>query len=73
MSDVFLSIVVPAFNEEARIGASLDRLSEYLGTIDREWEIVVVDDGSDDATATIVSEKASIDSRIRLIQLDESR
>ncbi len=68
MDDTFLTIVVPAFNEEARIGASLDRLRDYLGTIDRSWEIVVVDDGSVDATAEIVSEKVSADSRIRLIR-----
>lgn len=64
----YLSIVVPAFNEEARIGGSLERLREYLMTFDRPWEIVVVDDGSSDRTAEIVDEYSKMDGRIRLIK-----
>jgi dolichyl-phosphate beta-glucosyltransferase len=63
----YLSIVVPAFNEESRIGGSLERLRDYLQSFDRPWEIVVVDDGSSDRTAKIVEERAEIDERIRLI------
>lgn len=68
MDTPFLSIVVPAFNEEARIGGSLDRLRDFLTTFDRPWEIVVVDDGSSDRTAGIVEEHAGDDNRIRLIR-----
>lgn len=64
----YLSIVVPAFNEEARIGSSLDRLREFLMTFDRSWEIVVVDDGSTDRTAEIVEGHLNGDGRIRLIK-----
>ncbi len=66
----YLSIVVPAFNEEARIGGSLDRLTEYLSTFDKSWEIVVVDDGSSDRTAAIVEEHSRLDGRIRLIRAE---
>lgn len=64
----YLSIVVPAFNEEARIGSSLERLREFLTTFNRSWEIVVVDDGSTDQTAEIVNEQSSHDDRIRMIK-----
>jgi glycosyltransferase involved in cell wall biosynthesis len=63
-----LSIVVPAFNEESRIGKTI---AAVLGEIDRNnlaAELVVVDDGSRDRTASIV-ERASIgDARVRLIR-----
>ncbi len=68
MDNPYLSIVVPAFNEESRIGVSLDRLGEFLATFDRSWEIVVVDDGSTDRTAEIVEEHYERDARIRLVK-----
>ncbi len=68
MGSLYLSIVVPAFNEEARIGNSLERLRDFLVTFDRSWEIVVVDDGSSDGTAAIVEEHAAADERIRLVR-----
>lgn len=46
-----LSVVVPAYREAGRIGATIGRLREALGGIDGEVEIVVVDDGSADGTA----------------------
>lgn len=63
-----LSIVIPAFNEEARIGGSLDRLRTYLETFDKSWEIVVVDDGSSDRTADIVTAHAQEDPRIQVVR-----
>jgi dolichyl-phosphate beta-glucosyltransferase len=49
-----LSIVIPAYNEAARIEASLERVREYLLAARRAAEVVVVDDGSTDATRAIV-------------------
>lgn len=68
MESPYLSIVVPAFNEESRIGGSIERLREFLEAFDRSWEILVVDDGSSDRTAEIVEEHAESDSRIRLLR-----
>lgn len=45
-----LSLVIPAFNEEAAIGRTLDEVRAVLETLARRWEIVVVDDGSRDRT-----------------------
>ena len=54
----FLSIVIPAFNEEARIGPTLDKVAEYLADQAYSSEVLVVDDGSSDATSEIVNERA---------------
>jgi len=48
-----LSIVIPAFNEEARLGPTLERLAAHLTATGRRWEILVVDDGSTDGTAAL--------------------
>jgi dolichyl-phosphate beta-glucosyltransferase len=51
MSVPFLSVVIPAFNESARLPQSLERINAFLGGWDRSYEVVVVDDGSTDDTA----------------------
>jgi dolichyl-phosphate beta-glucosyltransferase len=53
-----VSIVIPAFNEESRIGATLADLSGYLAGQPWDWEIRVVDDGSSDATCVVVERLA---------------
>jgi len=52
-----LSVVVPAFREADRIAATIDEIRRELATVARDGglEVVVVDDGSDDATATVAS------------------
>ncbi len=52
-----LSIVVPAYNEEARIGASIDHIAEYISGLGYRTELIVVDDGSSDSTKEIVMGK----------------
>lgn len=52
--DIFLSLVIPAFNEEKRIERSLKAATEYLASKDFSYEIIVVDDGSDDNTIDVV-------------------
>jgi glycosyltransferase involved in cell wall biosynthesis len=51
---VDLSIVIPAFNEEERLGPTLERLRARLALWPGRTEIVVVDDGSRDGTAALV-------------------
>ena len=47
------SVVIPCFNEEARIGSTLRSTLEYLASNAPESELIVVNDGSTDATAAI--------------------
>jgi glycosyltransferase involved in cell wall biosynthesis len=48
-----LSIVIPAYNEELRIPATLETIAAYLQASGRKAEILVVDDGSKDGTAAV--------------------
>jgi cellulose synthase/poly-beta-1,6-N-acetylglucosamine synthase-like glycosyltransferase len=53
-----ISVIVPAFNEEATIGECLEALLSQEG-LTEPWEIIVVDDGSSDGTAAVVSRLAT--------------
>src|SRR5262245_29402321 len=58
----FLSVVIPAYNEAARIGDRLRRAADWRaapGRLEGPAEIVVVDDGSSDATAALVEQEAA--------------
>jgi dolichyl-phosphate beta-glucosyltransferase len=50
----FLSVVIPAYNEERRIGPALDSVIAYLGAREQATEFIVVSDGSTDGTARVV-------------------
>ena len=53
-----LSVVVPAYNEESRLGYDARRAQQYLSTTPWDWEIRVVDDGSSDRTCAVVEDYA---------------
>lgn len=61
-----LSVIVPAFNEAARIDRTLDSLRTALPGLAPSWEVRVVDDGSSDDTAERVERVAAEDERIVL-------
>jgi dolichyl-phosphate beta-glucosyltransferase len=68
-----LTIVVPAFNEEARLERTLLDMIQYCRAVGRNVEILVVDDGSRDGTAALVNRLASGSQEIRLIRLAANR
>jgi dolichol-phosphate mannosyltransferase len=53
-----IHVVLPAYNEERRIGGLLDRIDEAMHEESLSYAVVAVDDGSTDATAAIVRERA---------------
>ena len=60
-----ISILMPVRNEERYLQAALDSLYRQTCT---DWELVAVDDGSTDRTASILAEAAHRDSRVRVIR-----
>ena len=70
---VDLSIVVPAYNEEHRIAPTLARLSAFLANQPMRWEIVVVDDGSRDATCDVVQAAMARIPNLRLVRQTPNR
>jgi glycosyltransferase involved in cell wall biosynthesis len=51
-----LSIVVPAFNEEARIGETVRRIERFIETLPYATDLIIVDDGSRDGTSRVVQQ-----------------
>ena len=49
-----LSVVIPVYNEERRLSAALEDVFGHLSGLAQTWEVIVVDDGSRDATADVV-------------------
>lgn len=62
-----LTVVIPAFNEEVRLGPTLDRIRAYLESQDYDWSVTVVSDGSTDATPAIAQAKSEADPRFTVI------
>ncbi|MDO8496478.1 MAG: glycosyltransferase family 2 protein [bacterium] len=67
-----LSIIVPAYNEEKRIGSTLKSIDEYLRRQNYDYEILVVNDGSKDNTADLVNGLRSEIVGLRLIDNKEN-
>ena len=67
--NVDLSVVIPAYNEEARLAPTLDAIVAHLAATEAAatWEVIVVDDGSTDGTREVVAAFTARDSRVQLI------
>ena len=70
---IALSIIVPAYNEADRLPSTLHSIRAFLDETGRSAEVIVVDDGSTDATSAVVREIASADDRLTLIRLPQNR
>lgn len=62
-----LSIVLPAYNEEAVIGATLEQVLNVLAGWVKDFEVIVVNDGSTDRTGAIVSAMKEVEPRVRVV------
>ena len=81
-SSFALSVIVPAYKEAARLPRTLDAASVYLEARRKkwgeEWELIVVDDGSPDETATAArtwakSQTPDISARVRVLRYEQNR
>lgn len=70
---VYLSLIIPAYNEQARLPATLDRLREYLAAQTYSYEVIVVDDGSRDGTRAVIERHATKWEQLRCLPNDRNR
>jgi glycosyltransferase involved in cell wall biosynthesis len=68
LSEPYLSIVIPSYNEERRLPGTLSKVIAYLQTKGCRAEILVVDDGSSDRTAAVVEELSAANPLFHLIR-----
>lgn len=68
-----VSFVVIAYNEAKNIGRTLDAITALSGLVPGEYEVVVVNDGSHDGTAAVVTGRAARNQAITLIDLPQNR
>ncbi len=65
MSSPRFSVIIPVFNEAARIEASLQELEQFAAGLEQEWELLFVDDGSRDKTVELLQQwQSSLPHRI---------
>ena len=72
-ADIRLSVVIPAFNEARRLPRTLEDVFAYLARQPYRSEIVVVDDGSTDATAALVREWPASSTGLRVVGHPDAR
>jgi dolichyl-phosphate beta-glucosyltransferase len=70
--DFQLSVVIPAYNEDSRIGPTLQELDRYLGQL-LTCELVLVDDGSTDNTVQTAQSAVAHSRSFRIIRLNENQ
>jgi len=68
-----LSIVIPSFNEEQRLPATLERIASYIRASGRKTEVIVVDDGSMDSTARVAESFRGKIEDIRVVPNGQNR
>ncbi|WP_080834567.1 glycosyltransferase family 2 protein [Cohnella massiliensis] len=69
---VFLSVVVPMYNEEEVIETTYRRMTQALENLGETYELVFVNDGSRDRTANIVRDLGKSDGRVKLVDFSRN-
>ena len=62
-----LSVIIPAYNEEAVIGHTIDAVARYLQEIGLSHELLIIDDGSTDRTVAIAHDRAAQMTALRVL------
>jgi dolichyl-phosphate beta-glucosyltransferase len=72
-TELAISIVVPCFNEESRLPASLSKVERWVEAGGRLAELVLVDDGSQDCTGSLIAEAARDHGYVRAMAMPTNR
>lgn len=72
-NDIFLTIIIPAYNEEKTIRGTLFEIAEYLKHKEFSSEVMVVDDGSNDSTAECARSTSGMFANFRLLSYGGNR
>jgi len=72
VASITLSVVAPCYNEQENVDALVDRTLAVFDQMGTVCELVLVDDGSRDATWAKISKRAEIDDRVRGVKLDRN-
>jgi polyisoprenyl-phosphate glycosyltransferase len=67
-----ISVVAPIFNEEETLAELYRRIAAQLKTTGEKWEIIFVNDGSNDHCSRLLADLRSQDSRIKLLELSRN-
>ena len=69
LHSVYLSIIIPAYNEEKRLPGTLDDVLKWLNEETFSWEIIVVDDGSKDNMVNVIRQQFTVISNLKVLSL----
>jgi len=69
---LYLSIIIPAYNEETRLLKTLERIERFVQTKDHAYEIIIVENGSTDQTLKIAQEFSASRPAFQALHLDDS-
>jgi dolichyl-phosphate beta-glucosyltransferase len=72
-SRIYLSVVIPAYNEAERVGKTLNSVDAYLKKLPYSYEIIIVDDGSRDATTKVLRSYAASIPNLKLLRFPKNR
>ena len=73
MHDVDVSVVLPVYNEKGHLRDEVERIAAAFEATSYSWEIIVVDDGSDDGSSEQIDDVVRGQANMRLIRFAENR
>lgn len=69
----YLSVIVPAYNEEARLAPNVNKILNYLEANYPNFELIFVNDGSSDRTAKVIKQAIAQNPRARLLSYETNK